>query len=229
MNILVTGASSGIGREVALAFASAGAQLFLWGRNEERLTAVADDVQALGGTSEQRTVDLTHEAERHAAVQALPDTLDVVVHSAGTIALATVADMREQAARDQWLLNAHAPAMLTQALLPRLRRAAGHVIFINSGAGVHARAGWSAYAMSKHALKALADALREEERPHGVQVTSIYPGRTDTPMQHEVRRQEGGPYEQEAYVNAADVAQAVRQAVHMQPPSSMTDVHVRPR
>ena len=62
-----------------------------------------------------------------------------------------------------------------------------------------------------------------------MQVTSIYPGRTDTPMQHEVRRQEGGRYEADAYVNAADVAQAVRQAVHMQPPSSMTDVHVRPR
>ena len=229
MNILVTGASSGIGREVALALAADGAYLTLWGRDEERLTAVAEDVRRLGGTSDTRTVDLTVEAERDAAVQALSDALHVVVHSAGTIHLSTVADLREKAARDQWLLNAHAPAMLTQALLPRLRRAEGHVIFINSGAGVNARAGWAAYAMSKHALKALADSLREEERRHGVQVTSLYPGRTDTPMQHVVRRQEGGRYEADAYVNAADVAQAVRHAVHMQAPSSMTDVHVRPR
>jgi short-subunit dehydrogenase len=229
MTVLITGASSGIGRAVANAFAGAGAELVLWGRNEERLAAVANEVEHKGGRATWRAVDLTHAAERNAAATALPDVLHGVVHSAGTIQLGSLEELSERALHDQWLLNAHAPAMLTQALLPRLRRSHGHVLFINSGAGVHARAGWSGYAMTKHALKALADALREEERPHGVQVTSVYPGRTDTPMQHTVRQQEGGPYQADAYVAAADVAQAVLTAFQMNAPSSMTDVHVRPR
>lgn len=229
MNILITGASSGIGREIAVAFAVERATLHLWGRDEARLAAVANDVERVGGTSKTRSVELTAPVERDAAVQELPDTLDVVVQSAVSIQLAAVNDLNERDLDHQWRLNAHAPAMLTQALLPRLRRASGHMVFINSGAGVHARAGWLAYAMSKHALKALADVLREEERPHGVQVTSVYPGRTDTPMQHKVRHQEGGGYDADAYVRAEDVAQTVLQAVRMQAPSSMTDVHVRPR
>ncbi len=88
-----------------------------------------------------------------------------------------------------------APAELTRLLLPQLRAARGHVVFVNSGAGLRANPEWGAYAASKHGLKALADALRGEEADHGVRVTSVYPGRTATPMQEKVHRQEGKEYD----------------------------------
>ena len=68
------------------------------------------------------------------------------------------------------------------------------MIFVNSGAGLSAHAGWSAYAASKHGLKALADSLRHEEHAAGVRVTSVYPGRTASPMQAKVHQQEGKDY-----------------------------------
>ena len=82
-------------------------------------------------------------------------------------------------------------AELTRLLLPRLRAERGAVVFVNSGAGLRANPGWASYAASKFALRALADALREEEAPHGVRVCTVYPGRTATPMQQSVRAQEG--------------------------------------
>ena len=81
--------------------------------------------------------------------------------------------------------------MLTRVCLPALRAARGTVVFVNSGAGLVAHPQWSAYAASKHGLRALADALRAEEQEHGVRVTTVFPGRTATPMQQRVHEQEG--------------------------------------
>ena len=83
-------------------------------------------------------------------------------------------------------MNLVAPALLTRALLPALRAARGTVVFVNSGAGLAAHPQWSAYAASKFGLRALADALRAEEQEHGVRVTTVFPGRTATPMQEKV-------------------------------------------
>ena len=69
------------------------------------------------------------------------------------------------------------------------------MIFVNSGAGLSAHADWSAYAASKHGLKALADSLRDEEHANGVRVTTVYPGRTASPMQAKVHQQEGKEYD----------------------------------
>ncbi len=85
--------------------------------------------------------------------------------------------------------------MLTQALLPALRAAHGTVVFVNSGAGLSANAHWAGYAASKFGLRALADALRAEEAEHGVRVSTVYPGRTATPMQQKVHEQEGRAYD----------------------------------
>jgi NAD(P)-dependent dehydrogenase (short-subunit alcohol dehydrogenase family) len=125
-------------------------------------------------------------------------------------------------------VNLVAPAELTRLLLPVLRVSRGQVVFVNSGAGLHAHAGWSAYAASKHGLKALADALRSEEAEHGVRVTSIFPGRTATPMQERVHRQEGSDYEPGRFISPDAVATTILTAIDLPRDAHLTDLTVRP-
>jgi NAD(P)-dependent dehydrogenase (short-subunit alcohol dehydrogenase family) len=224
--VLVTGASSGIGAAVVRALAGHGWQVLATGRDEARLAAVAgphgDRVAGV-------TADLTDAAETEALVRAACATpLHGVVHAAGVIALGTVAGARIEDLELQWRVNLEAPYRLTQLLLPALRSGGGHVVFINSGSGRRANAGWAAYAATKFALRALADALRAEEAAHGVRVTSIYPGRTDTPMQRAVYEAEGRGYDPAGLVPAHVVAEVVRQALETSPPALLSDVDVRP-
>ena len=99
---------------------------------------------------------------------------------------------------------------------------------MNSGAGLRANPGWSAYAASKHGLRALADALREEEHASGVRVTSVYPGRTATPMQAKVHEQEGKAYDGADWIRAETVADAIRHVLDLPRDATIPDVTVRP-
>lgn len=241
---VVTGASSGIGRAVALELARRGPRgepgfaLHLLGRDEERLEDVREAVRAevgaggepdVGARVDVHPFDLTDDAALARFAEAL-DAPEVaaLVHSAGVAELGRL-DVQPVAALDlHHRVNVRAPYLLTQKLLPRLRAAAGQVVFVNSGAGERARAGWGQYAASKHALRALADALRDEEAEHGVRVTSVYPGRTASPMQRRVRAMENQPYEPEAFVQPDDVARALRLALELPPPAALTDLRIRP-
>ena len=121
-----------------------------------------------------------------------------------------------------------AVAELTRLVLPALRAARGRVVLVNSGAGRNASPGWASYAASKFALRAFADALRAEEEGNGVRVTSVYPGRTDTEMQRDVVRQEGGVYRPERYLRAESVAGAVLLAVTAPDDAALTELVLRP-
>ncbi|MGH3324062.1 MAG: SDR family NAD(P)-dependent oxidoreductase, partial [Streptomyces sp.] len=104
-----------------------------------------------------------------------------------------------------------------------------HVLFVNSGAGLRANPQWAAYAASKHGLKALADALREEERGHGVKVTSVYPGRTATPMQEKVHSQEGKEYDPGRWIQPGAVATTLLTALDLPGGGAeVTDLSVKP-
>ena len=127
------------------------------------------------------------------------DRLDVLVHSAGVMALGPIAETPAEVWRRTMETNVIAVAELTRLLLPALRAAHGHVVLINSGSGQRSNPGWASYSASKFALRAFADALRAEEP--GLRVTTVYPGRTATDMQREVRAQEGGAYEPEKYLD----------------------------
>ena len=219
--VLITGGSRGIGRAIAQALAS-DSHLLVGGRDA---AAVADVVAQLP-SAEPFVCDLTDEAAVAAAVAGL-DRLDALVHSAGVGPLGTVADTSPQQWRDALEVNLVAPANLTRLLLPALRRARGHVVLINSGAGFTAHAGWAAYAASKFGLRALADALRAEERGT-VKVTSIHPGRTATDMQRSVREAEGASYDPDAYLTPDAVAATVRLALDA-PANAMIDtLSIRP-
>jgi len=218
---LITGASKGIGTAVARALAPTH-RLLLGGRDRQALQVLADEPPEATPWA----VDLT-DADAVEKAVAEVDSLDVLVHSAGVAALGTV----EESAADVWRynfeINVVAVAELTRLLLPALRAAEGHVVLINSGSGRNARAGWGPYAASKFALRALADVLRAEEP--SLRVTSIFPGRTDTPMQRDIIAGEGRQYRAEDFLRPESVAAAVQAAVTATPEAHVTEVVIRPR
>jgi NADP-dependent 3-hydroxy acid dehydrogenase YdfG len=200
-----------------------GHDLLLGGRDAAALERVAADLPG----ARPWPVDLTDDAALARAAAGI-DRLDVVVHSAGVGLLGTVADTPADTWRRQFEVNVVAVAELTRVLLPALRAARGQVVLLNSGAGHSARPGWASYAASKFALRAFADALRAEEAPHGVRVTSVHPGRVDTAMQRGVVEQEGGTYRSEAYLRPESVAAAVLLAVAATPDAAVTEIVLRP-
>lgn len=226
---VVTGASSGIGRAAARALAAAGWRVTLIARDRERLEALAREVGASGGVAEPRPMDVTDDdAVRELADALAPSPVHALVHSAGTIRLGPVADQPVDVLDAHYRVNLRAPYHLTRLLIPSLVRARGQVVFVNSGAGKHAHASWSAYAASKFGLRALADSLREELAGDGVRVTTVYPGRTATPMQEQVRAQEGKPYDPGAFVRPEDVAAQLVALLRVEPPSVVTELELRP-
>lgn len=157
----------------------------------------------------------------------LPARLDGVVHSAGAVELGTVAEQNADEWIDQLMVNLVAAAELTRLLLPALRAAEGQVVFVNSGSGLRANPGWSAYAASKHGLRALADSLRAEEPT--LRVSSVYPGRTATEMQRKVRAREQGGYDPADYIDPMTVARVIVHTLETPRDAVVTDVSVRPR
>ena len=152
--------------------------------------------------------------------------LDVLVHSAGIWTKSDIAD----ADRDEWTrvldVNVISVVDLTRRLLPALREARGTVVAINSGSGYHSGPGLGLYSASKFALRAVTDALREEERGV-VRVSSVHPGRVDTDMQVQIMGEDG--YDVSKYVHVDSIAAAVRLCVEATDDCIVEEVTVRPR
>ncbi|MFL6196449.1 MAG: SDR family oxidoreductase [Thermoanaerobaculia bacterium] len=228
---LITGASGGIGEAIAIALAREGARLLLSGRSQEKLELVAERARDLTPRVEAFAADLAEDA----GVQALADRalesfggVDILIHSIGLF-LGGPFEAPVDVLDRQYRINTRVPYFLTAALLPSLVSRQGQVVFVNSSAGLHpARAGWAAYSASKHALRALADGLRDEVNKKGVRVLTVYPGRTATGMQEEVHRFEGRDYDPERFLQPRDVAAMVLNALALPRTAEVTDLQIRP-
>jgi short-subunit dehydrogenase len=220
---LVTGAGSGIGALLAERLLERGDDLVLLARSTERAHDLREELP--GATV------LVADLSDPVGLESLepPASLDSVVHAAGVVDLGPVAELTTAAWQEQLTVNLVAPAVLTRLALPALRAARGTVVLVNSGAGLFAHPEWSAYAASKHGLKALADSLRSEEHDHGVRVTSVFPGRTATPMQARVHEQEGKDYDPGAWIDPATVVDAVLHVLDLPGDATITDLTVKPR
>ena len=206
---LVTGASSGIGCAIALALAAAGARVCVIARSKERLESVTNEVRDCGTVATAYQVDLCIQDEVDRLASAILREhagVDILVHSAGTISLNPVETAKIDDLDRQYQTNLRGPYLLTQRLLPSLVARGGQIVFVNSSAGLRARAGVSQYAATKHALKAVADSLREELHDRGVRVLSVFPGNTATPMQSALCREAGRPYAPEECLDPNDIA-----------------------
>jgi len=243
---LITGATGGIGTAVAELLRERGHDLILTGRSQERLDTLAKTLKTGAHaatqvinpgtvTSPPRNASVTtipldltepRRIEASLAMAGIPARLDGVVHAAGMVHLSPVAQLEA----DEWMehlsVNLVSAAELTRLLLPALRAAEGHVVFVNSTAGLRANPEWSAYAASKFGLRALADSLRAEET--SVRVTTVYPGRTATEMQRSVRAQEGHPYAEDDFAAPGTVARVLVAALETPRDAVVSEVTVRP-
>ncbi|GAA4795766.1 SDR family oxidoreductase [Corynebacterium canis] len=208
----ITGASGGVGLEVARQLSDAGWQVIAHYRTQPREIDGVTWWQA----------DLCAEYE-------LPEIheLDALVHCAGVATLGRVSEAPQQDWLTAMAVNLHAPVAVTNALLPALRAAHGHVVYLNSGAGHRANPNWGAYAASKFAARAWCDALRAEEPV--IRVTSVHPGRIDTPMQKHIVEQEQGDYDPAQYLRASTVAAAVVYALNTPDDCEPNEMILRPR
>ncbi|WP_166983798.1 SDR family oxidoreductase [Paramicrobacterium fandaimingii] len=223
---LITGAGSGIGAALTRMLIERGDGVVALARDAGRAKQIAAEfpgVSTLVG-------DLENPGRLAWALskQSLPDRIDSLVHAAGVVDLGAVADLSAASWQQQLTVNLAAPAELTRLLLPVLRVSRARIVFVNSGAGLRASPEWSAYAASKHGLKALADSLRAEEHANGVHVTSVYPGRTATPMQQKVHHQEGVEYDAERFIDPTSVAASILNAVDLPRDAEITDLSIRP-
>ena len=223
---LVTGASTGIGRAIALVLAAEGYLVWAIARRAELLNDLAAEARGrvCAWPMDVTAADLTPLV---AAVGAEPTALVALVHCAGQIA--TAACLRSDDAhlvRRLLEVNTVAPYRLTAGLLP-LMAPGGTVVFLNSTRGLDAGSGAAEYAMSKHALKALADSVRCEANERGVRVSSVYGGRTATPMQEAMYAERGERYDPEVLLQSEDLAQFVACLLNLPPGAEVPDVSVR--
>ncbi|GAA1372534.1 SDR family oxidoreductase [Streptomyces beijiangensis] len=223
---VITGAGSGIGAAVARRLQERGDDIVLVARDRGRARQLEEQYPGAGSM----VADLAdpERISKSFGMQAMPEQVDSVLHIAGVVDLGPVAELRAGTWLQQLKANLVSPAELTRLFLPQLRVAHGHVVFVNSGAGLNAHAQWGAYAASKHGLKALADSLREEEHENGVRVTSVYPGRTASPMQAKVHSQEGKTYDAAQWIDPESVATTIVMALDLPRDAEVNDLTVRP-
>ncbi len=228
---VVTGASSGIGRCIAIELGSRGATVCLVGRNRGRLQAVEERIRAVHSRVEHQCCDLQHPEEITRLcdhIRSRYSAVDVLVHSAGVISTGTLERSDPSSFDLLFAVNVRAPYLLTRELLPLLKQCSGQIVFLNSTAGLRCWAGLGLYAASKHALRALADALRQELGDAGVRVLSVYPGKTATAMQDALREGQGRSLDTTVQIRPDDLARTIVETMESSGRAQVTDLKILP-
>jgi NADP-dependent 3-hydroxy acid dehydrogenase YdfG len=183
---LITGASSGIGKATALAFAKAGINLALVGRSADKLAAVAAAAEAVGVKAKTYVVDLAvvdRVSAEIAAIAADWDNLDILVNNAGMAYTNAIGDTPLADWQRVIDLNLTSVFQCIQGILPQLRhRKSGTIVNVSSIASKQVFPNWGAYSVSKFGLMALTQAIANEERVNGIRATAICPGSVNTPL-----------------------------------------------
>lgn len=185
-SVLITGASRGIGAAAARAFGQAGYGLMLLSRPSEAFTALVGELRQAGHSVHCVEADLTDTSAVEPAISSLLNlggTPDVVINNAGAAYTGPLATMSLE--RWQWLLQLNLTAVfqVCQAVIPALRQQGrGLIVNVSSHAAHNAFPDWGAYCVSKAALRSFSRCLAEEERNHGIRVSTLTLGAVNTPL-----------------------------------------------
>ena len=226
--VIVTGASSGIGRETALEFARRRAHVVLASRNRDKLDALATELTPFPGRHLVVPTDVTDRLAVEALVRRTVeefDGVDVLVNNAGVGLVASIADGSLDNMHQLFDVNYWGAIHCIQAAVPYMRRQGrGHIVNVSSVAGKVAVPYLGAYSATKFALTAVSGALRSELAGTGIHVSTVYPGLTRTSFQENMLR-EAAVSDPPGYlrsVTPAAVARRIVQAVRW----SLRDTYV---
>ncbi len=226
---LITGATEGIGRAIALALGRAGYQVGVCARTPSRLRALLEELRAAGITAHGVPADVGVEADVTALVAEVTAALgpvDVLVNNAGVAVLKPF----DQLTLDEWdttmATNLRSLFLVTRAVLPGMRaRQQGAIVNIASLAGRNGFAGGTAYTASKHAVLGFARSLMLEVRKDQVRVITICPGSVDTPL---IRNQGMLAPDLRKILQPEDVADAVLAALALPARALVSELDLRP-
>jgi len=185
-SVLVTGASSGIGHDVALAFGEQGARVAVLARRRVHLETLAQKINKAGGKALALDCDVTDRARVFWAVDQVKESfgkIDILINSAGLLISDPVEQMRPEDLEKMMTVNLFGALNAMQAVLPLMRQAkAGNIVNISSLAGRRGMTPLGGYSATKFALVGMTEALRVELFNTGIKVSLVMPGVIDTPM-----------------------------------------------
>lgn len=224
--VLVTGATSGIGRAIAVALHKAGYAVTATGRNQKALDGLAADAPGI------RTLCLDL-SDRSSLVEALADLrVDILINNAGVMPKPGAFDVMDFEEVEQTVdVNLKAVLWLTRLVLPQMRAAgSGHLIFTGSSAAHAPGANFAVYAASKAAIAAFAMSVRAEVAADGIRVTELVPGRVETGLYSGILSAEvqQAMYENGASLQPEDVAEAVLAVLRLPPRADVTRLDIMP-
>jgi len=228
MNIIVTGASRGIGQAIAAVFAAEGHQLLLSASNQSRLQESAEALQSAYPRAgiKTRIADLSLKEEaialgRWCLEQGTPD---ILVNNAGIFSPGSVHNEPDGALESQMAVNLFGAYHLTRTLLPEMmKKKSGHIFNICSIAALAAYDNGGAYSISKFALHGFSRNLREEMKPYGIKVTSVHPGAVMTDSWGDFDNSSG------RIMLSEDIAQMVYAASRLSPQACVEEIVIRPQ
>jgi uncharacterized protein len=193
--VVVTGASSGIGYDVALAFGERGAKVALLARRKELLTELADKIAQAGGAGVPIACDVTNRQQVQGAIDESSRALggiDILVNSAGILLPSKFEEMKPGDLKKMMDVNLFGTVHAIQAVLPLMRKAGrGSIVNIASLAGRRGMSPLGGYCATKFAVTGLSEALRTELFGTGINVSLVMPGLVDTPMASEALKTAG--------------------------------------
>jgi short-subunit dehydrogenase len=215
---LVTGASGGIGRAIALELARQGSRVVVVARREKPLVELVEAIRRGGGQAEAVVGDVTDDGVRSAALERAQSAfggLDILVNNAGSGAMGRFAEASPERLRNVFEVNFFAAAELTRAAIPILRQGNRPIVVsIGSILGHRATPRNSEYCASKFALRGLTESLRPELATLGIDMLLVSPGTTETEFyQHVINADETPPWPEQQGVSAESVAGATVRAI----------------
>jgi 3-oxoacyl-[acyl-carrier protein] reductase len=226
---IVTGASRGIGRAIAVRFARAGANVVLAARSMSDLEQVAAEIEPLGRSVLAVKTDVTNEAEDQNLIDRTVDrfgSIDILVNNAGIGYFRNVEEMSAQEFDAMWAVNVRGVFLCSKFVLPHMRRQqSGDIINISSLAGRNSFVGGSGYSATKWALIGFARSMMLEVREHNIRVVTLCPGSVDTAFNHPLAGQRP---RRNAIPQAEDIADVALDTIRMPRHVMVSEVDIRP-
>ncbi|WHY68159.1 SDR family oxidoreductase [Neobacillus sp. SuZ13] len=183
--IIITGAGSGLGKELAHLFSQKGYHLLLTGRTVDKLTTSRDEIIALGGKADTLPIDIQNADDVSKKIEEISGTYTLcgLVNNAGVGHFGPFIDIDEQQIMEMMNTNVLGTILMTKAILPHILKSSdGRIMNIISTAGLRGKVNEAVYAASKFAVRGFTESLQKEYEDHSIKINAVYMGGMDTPF-----------------------------------------------